>query len=59
MRGGGSIICTLVPWVGGGGIPPLLCIFSLGEYPQGRRMISLAHSCLWISGGIISYIREP
>ena len=45
--------------LGGVGIPPLLCIFSLGEYPQGRRMISLAHSCLWISGSIISYLREP
>jgi len=28
-------------------------------YIQGRRMISLAHSCLWIFGGIISYPREP
>ena len=26
---------------------------------QGRRMISLACSCLWIFGGIISYLREP
>ena len=30
-----------------------------GAYPpgrlQGRRMISLVHSCLWIFGGIISY----
>ncbi len=24
---------------------------------QGRRMISLAHSCLWIFGGIILYPR--
>ena len=27
--------------------------------PEGRRMISLAHSCLWIFGDIISYPREP
>ena len=26
---------------------------------QVRRMISLAHSYLWIFGGIISYPREP
>ena len=26
---------------------------------KSRRMISLAHSCLWIFGGIISYPREP
>ena len=26
---------------------------------QGRHMISLAHSCLWIFGGIASYPREP
>ena len=26
---------------------------------KGRRMISFAHSCLWIFGGIISYPREP
>ena len=27
--------------------------------PQSQRMILLAHSCLWIFGGIISYPREP
>ena len=26
---------------------------------QGQRMISLAHSCLWIFEGILSYPREP
>ena len=29
------------------------------EGDQGRRMISLAHSCIWTFGGIISYLREP
>jgi len=36
---------------GGGACPP-------GRL-QGRCMISLVHSCLWIFGGIISYPREP
>ena len=26
---------------------------------QGRRMITLAHSCLWIFGGILSSLKEP
>ena len=30
-----------------------------GRREQGRRMISLVHSCLWIFGAIISYPREP
>ena len=43
-------------------IPGIVCGELSGGYhlclEQGRRMISLAHSCIWIFGSIISYPRE-